>query len=396
VPKPNPPTLILDGLRTPIGSIGGALANLPAPQLGASCLAELLRRNDLPGDRVDEVLMGLVLAAGTGQNPARAAAMAAGLPPHVGATTLNKVCGSGLKTVLLADQAIRSGDARLVLAGGMESMSRAPFLLPRAREGHRLGHAELLDALLQDGLQDADSRTLMGALADHCAKHCRISRSDQDDYAIQSHQRAQDAFASGAFANEIVPVSVPQGKGRAVLITTDEGPNRFDESKLRTLPPAFGENGTVTAGNASRISDGAAALLLASPEAAEELGRPPLARIVASSTFSREPEWFTLAPIGALQAVLDRAGWPVDSVDLFEINEAFAVVALAIQRALNLPMEKVNIQGGAIALGHPLGASGARILVTLLHALHRQNAQRGIATLCIGGGEAIAIAIERV
>jgi acetyl-CoA C-acetyltransferase len=387
-------TVILAGVRTPIGAMNGALAGVPAPRLGALCIAEALRRAGVPGERVDEVLMGNVVSAGLGQNPARQAALGAGLPAAVGATTVNKVCGSGLKAVMLGDAAIRLGEARVVVAGGMESMTRAPYLLMKAREGYRMGHGELIDGMIQDGLWDVYGNKHMGTYGDQCAARFGFTKADQDDFAVRSHTRARAAIESGAFAVEVVPVEVPAGKGKTVTVSADEGPSKFDEPKLRALRPAFGADGTITAGNASSINDGAAALVLASPEAAEGLEATPLARIVAGATFSREPEWFTLAPIGALHAVLDRAGWSADSVDLYEINEAFAAVAMAAERELALPPERVNVHGGAVALGHPIGCSGARVLVTLLHALARSGGRRGVATLCIGGGEAVALAVE--
>lgn len=387
--------VIVAGVRTPIGALNGALAAVPAPRLGAACVAALLRRAGVPADRVDEVLLGNVLAAGVGQNPARQAALLAGLPPSVGATTVNKVCGSGLKAVMLADQAIRLGEAALVVAGGMESMSRAPYLLTKAREGYRLGHGALVDSLIHDGLWDLQGDAHMGTYGDRCAAELGFSRAEQDDFAVRSHNRARAAVEQGVFADEIVPVEVTV-KGASTTVEADEGPARFDEAKLRALKPAFGAGGTVTAGNASSINDGAAALLVASEAAARELGLAPVARIVGAATHSREPEWFTLAPIGALETLLAKVGWTAGEVDLYEINEAFAAVAMAAERALGLPAEKVNVHGGAVALGHPIGCSGARILVTLLTALRRRGGRRGVATLCIGGGEAVALAVEMV
>jgi acetyl-CoA C-acetyltransferase len=390
----NGQAVILAGVRTPIGAMNGALAGVPAPTLGALCIAEALRRAGVPGERVDEVIMGNVVSAGLGQNPARQAAIGAGLPAAVGATTVNKVCGSGLKAVMLADQAIRLGEARVVVAGGMENMTRAPYYLMKAREGYRMGNGELVDGMIRDGLWDVYGDKHMGTYGDQCAAKFGFTKADQDDFAVRSHTRARAAIESGAFADEVVPVEVPAGKGKTVTVAADEGPGKFDEPKLRGLRPAFGPEGTVTAGNASSINDGAAALVLASAEAAKALKATPLARVVAGATFSREPEWFTIAPVGALRAVLDRAGWSADDVDVFEINEAFAAVAMAAERELGLPAEKVNVHGGAVALGHPIGCSGARVLVTLLHALRRRGGRRGVATLCIGGGEAVALAVE--
>ncbi|MFO0867459.1 MAG: acetyl-CoA C-acyltransferase [Pirellulales bacterium] len=387
--------VILSGVRTPIGSLGGVLAEVSAAELGALCVRESLQRAGVPSEAVDEVILGNVVGAGQGQNPARQATIRAGLPVAVGATTVNKVCGSGLKAVMLASQAVRLGDARVVVAGGMESMSRAPYLLPKARQGYRMGHGELLDALIQDGLWDVYGGKHMGVYGDQCAVHAGLTRQDQDDFAVRSFTRARQAQADGAFAAEIVPVPVVVKK-QTVLIKDDEGPARFDEAKLRALRPAFGEGGTVTAGNASSINDGAAALVVAAADEARARGWQPLARIVGASTFSREPEWFTLAPIGALRKLLDQLGWSVASTDLFEINEAFSAVALAAERDLGIPADKVNPHGGAVALGHPIGCSGARVLVTLLHALQQRGGRRGVACLCIGGGEAVALAVERL
>ncbi|MFO0819418.1 MAG: acetyl-CoA C-acetyltransferase [Pirellulales bacterium] len=393
-----PEVVVLGSARTPIGGFCGSLADLTAAELGATAIREALHRSGLPSNElgeVDEVVMGNVLGAGQGQNPARQAAIRAGLPLSVGATTVNKVCGSGLKAVMLAAQAIRLGDARCVVAGGMESMSRAPYLLPKARQGFRMGHGEVIDSLIHDGLWDVYGGKHMGTYGDQCAAHVGLSRHDQDDFAVRSFTRAQRAQADGAFAAEIAPVSIVVRK-QTTTVTSDEGPARFDESKLRALRPAFGETGTVTAGNASSINDGAAALVVASDDWAARRDLTPRARVVGFTTFSREPEWFTLAPIGALRKLLDQVGWTVASTDLFEINEAFSAVALAAERELGIPPEKVNPYGGAVALGHPIGCSGARILVTLLNALHRRDERRGIACLCIGGGEAVALAVERL
>jgi acetyl-CoA C-acetyltransferase len=388
-----PSSWIIDALRTPIGGLNGSLASIPAPRLGAACIRALLDRTNLPADRVDEVLMGNVVGAGIGQNPARQAAILGGLPPSVGATTVNKVCGSGLKAVMLADQAIRLGESSLVVAGGMESMSRAPYLLSRAREGYRMGHGELLDAMIVDGLWDAYGNKHMGTYGDLCASRFGLTRAEQDDFAVRSFTRARRAAAEGLFAAEVIPVEVP-GRGGSTVVSADENPARFDEAKLRSLRPAFAPDGTITAGNASSVNDGAAALLLASTDQAEALGLSPLARVVGSATFSQEPEWFTTAPVGAVRKLLDRLGWSAAEVDLFEINEAFAAVAMVAERELGLSPEKVNIHGGAVALGHPIGCSGARVLVTLLHALRQSGGRRGIASLCIGGGEAVALAVE--
>jgi acetyl-CoA C-acetyltransferase len=339
--------------------------------------------------------MGNVVSAGLGQNPARQAALGAGLPPSVGAVTVNKVCGSGLLAVVLADRSIRLGEAELIVAGGMENMSRAPYLLTKAREGYRMGHGELLDAMIVDGLWDAYGGKPMGSYGDACAARFGLTRQEQDDFAVRSHTRARAAIESGAFAHESLPIEVT-AKGKTTTVAVDEGPSRFDEAKLRSLKPAFGPEGTITAGNASSINDGAAALLVGSPEQCQALGLTPRARIVGAATFSREPEWFTIAPIGALEKLMEKVGWTVGSTDLFEINEAFAAVTMAAELELAIPAEKVNVFGGAVALGHPIGCSGARILVTLLNALKHTGGRRGIACLCVGGGEAVALAVESI
>jgi acetyl-CoA C-acetyltransferase len=388
--------LIVGGVRTPMGVMNGALASIPAPRLGAACIAALLERTGVEGGQVDEVLMGNVIGAGLGQNPARQAAIFGGLPHQVGATTVNKVCGSGLKAVMLADQAIRLGDAGLVVAGGMESMSRAPYLLTKAREGYRLGHGELLDAMIYDGLWDVYGQESMGVFGDRCALAHRMSREAQDDFAVRSFTRARQAVAGGVFRDEIVPVAVTV-RGKTTFVSEDEGPAKFDESKLRALKPAFGladPSASITAGNASSISDGAAALLVASDHQSKLLKLKPVAQIIGAATHSKAPDQFTTAPVDAIRKLLEKVGWTIDQVDLFEINEAFAVVALFAERQLEIPSEKLNVFGGAVALGHPIGCSGARILVTLLNALKRTGGRRGVASLCIGGGEAVALAIE--
>jgi acetyl-CoA C-acetyltransferase len=386
---------IVEGARTPIGAMGGALAAVAAPQLGATCVQAVLSRAKLDGGLVDEVVMGNVLGAGQGQNPARQAAIGAGLPVSVGAATVNKVCGSGLKAVMMAAQAIQLGEASLVVAGGMESMSRAPYLLTKAREGYRMGNGELIDSMVHDGLWDVYGNKHMGTYGDRCAQKYSFTKGQQDDFAVRSHTRARKAAADGISAREIVPVSVTV-RGKTTTVTEDEGPSKFDEAKLRSLKPAFGPEGTITAGNASSINDGAAALLVASSARAAELGLKPMAKIVGYATFSREPEWFTIAPVGALEKLLKKLGWTVAGTDLFEINEAFAAVTMAAERELEIPAEKVNIFGGAVALGHPIGASGARVLVTLLNGLKQTGGRRGIACLCVGGGEAVALAVETV
>jgi acetyl-CoA C-acetyltransferase len=385
--------VIVAGVRTPIGAMGGVLAAVPAPQLGATCIKCLLQRTGLKGEAVDEVIMGNVVSAGLGQNPARQAAIYAGLPPGVAAMTVNKVCGSGLKAVMLADQAIRLGEAGVVIAGGMENMSRAPYLLLKAREGYRMGNGELIDGMIQDGLWDVYGNKHMGTYGDRCAAKYGFTKQQQDDFAVRTHTRARKAVEEGLFAEEIVPVEIAV-RGKTTTVSLDEGPSKFDEAKLRSLKPAFGPEGTITAGNASSINDGAAALLVTSAAKAAELGLKPVVRIVGAATFSQEPEWFTTAPVGALRKILTKIGWTVATTDLFEINEAFGTVAMAAEHELGIPAEKSNIYGGAVALGHPIGCSGARILVTLINGLRRTAGKRGIACLCIGGGEAVALAVE--
>ncbi len=386
---------ILSALRTPLGSMNGALAEVPASKLGAICIQAAIQQAGVLGENVDEVFMGNVIGAGLGQNPARQASIGAGLPVSVGATTVNKVCGSGLKALMLADQAIRAGDATLVVAGGMENMSQAPYLLTKARQGYRLGHGELIDSMIQDGLWDVYGQASMGVYGDRCAEAYQLTREAQDDFAVRSHNRARMATDLEIFAKEIVPVEVTI-KGQTRTIEMDEGPSRFNEEKLRKLRPAFHPEGTITAGNASSINDGSAALVVASDRYCQEKGLKPRARIVGSATFSREPEWFTIAPIGAIERLLNKLAVNVDDIDLFEINEAFAAVTMAAMQKLRIPVEKVNIHGGAVALGHPIGCSGARIVVTLLNALQHNGLRRGIACLCVGGGEAVALALETI
>lgn len=393
--KPNAhDVVIVAAKRTPSGNLLGSLSGLTAPELGAAALQATLEHTKLLPEHIDEVLMGCVLQAGLGQAPARQAALKAGIPNTVGATTLNKMCGSGMKAVMLAHDLIKVETASCVLAGGMENMSRAPYLVPKARAGYRLGHGELLDHMCFDGLEDAyESGQLMGVFADRTAKELGISREAQDAFAARSMQRALDAQKQGAFTDEIAPVTIPSRKG-TLTVDTDEGPDASKLDKLSRLRPAFSPDGTVTAGNASSISDGAASLMLMTAAMAEQHGIKPLARIKAHATHAGLPEHFTTAPIGAIQKVLTKAGWQTNEVDLYEINEAFGMVTLLAIEALKLDINKVNIHGGACALGHPIGASGARILVTLIHALKRQSYTKGIAALCIGGGEATAIALE--
>jgi acetyl-CoA C-acetyltransferase len=387
--------VIVGSARTAIGAFKGELATIAAPQLGGTAIRAALARARVPGDQVGEVFMGCVLPAGQGQAPARQASMAAGVPVSVGAVTVNKVCGSGLKAVVFAANAIACGEHDVVVAGGMESMSQVPYLLPKARDGYRLGHAQVIDSLIKDGLWDAPGDVHMGDCAELCARERGISRADQDAFAAESYRRALAAQAAGKFAAEIEPVEVPQRKGPPRRIAADEEPGRGDIAKLGALRPAFQKDGTVTAGNASSINDGAAALVLASADVARTRGFTPRARVVGAATFAQAPAWFTTAPTGAIERLLARIGWKTGDVDLWEINEAFAVVSLANNRALELDPARVNVWGGAVALGHPIGASGARVLVTLLSALEDRGARRGIASLCIGGGEGIALAIER-
>jgi acetyl-CoA C-acetyltransferase len=379
--------------RTAIGGFQGALADVPAPALGATVIRAAIQRAGLPPDQIDEVIFGNVLSAGLGQNPARQASIGAGLKASVGATTVNKVCGSGLKAVMLAAQAIQCGDASVVIAGGTENMSRAPYLLDKARGGYRMGHGELIDSMIKDGLWDVYNNLHMGMCGDRCATQYGFTRQQQDDFAVASFKRALAAASGGGFADEIVPVEVTAGK-TTTIVKEDEQPKRFNEEKLRALRPAFGKEGTVTAGNASSINDGAAAVVVASAEKAKSLGLRPQARILGYATASREPEWFTIAPIGAISKLLDQLSLKVSGVDLFEINEAFSVVPMAAMKELSIPHEKVNANGGAVALGHPIGASGARTLVTLLNAMRQRKATIGIDALCIGGGEAVAMAVE--
>ena len=381
------------GTRTAIGSFCGAFESMPAPALGSVVVKAALGRAGLkPGD-VDEVIFGNVIGAGLGQNVARQVSIGAGLPPDIGATTINKVCGSGLKAVMLAAQAIQCGDASVVVAGGAENMSRGPYLLEKARSGYRLGNGELVDAVVRDGLWDVYGNIHMGMCGDRCAEKCGFTRQDQDDFAVASFKKALAAGCERRFLDEIEPVHVKVGR-EMMTVAEDESPRKFNEEKLRKLRPAFGEKGTITAGNASSINDGAAAIIVASDEKVKSLGLTPVAKILGYATFSREPEWFTLAPIGALEKLLKSLSLRVEDVGLFEINEAFAVVAMAAIKELNIPEEKVNVHGGAVALGHPIGASGARTLVTLLAAMKQRGERIGVNTLCIGGGEAVAMAVE--
>ncbi|PDV87755.1 acetyl-CoA C-acyltransferase [Rhizobium sp. H4] len=389
------PIVIVGAARTPIGSFQGELKEAAAPELGATAIHAALERSGVEAEAIEEVVFGCVLPAGQGQAPARQAAIHAGLPYSTGASTVNKMCGSGMKAVMMAHDLIAAGSASVAVAGGMESMTNAPYLLDRARGGYRLGHGRVVDHMFLDGLEDAyDKGRLMGSFAEDCAEAYQFTREAQDNYAIASLTRAQKAIAEGSFESEIVPVTVKSGKAEQVA-SRDEQPGKAKLDKIPTLKPAFREGGTVTAANSSSISDGAAALVLMRRSEAERRGLTPLATIIGHATHSQAPNLFATAPIGALQKLSDRTGLALSDVDLFEINEAFAVVAMAAMRDLDLPYEKVNVHGGACALGHPIGASGARILVTLLSALERYDLKRGMAALCIGGGEATAVAIER-
>ena len=389
------PIVIAGMARTPIGDFQGGLSASSAPELGAVAIEAALERAGVPAADVDEVIMGCVLPAGLGQAPARQAAIRAGVPVDVGATTINKMCGSGMKAAMLGNDLIAAGTGDVVVAGGLESMSNAPYLMRKARRGLRMGHGELTDHMFLDGLEDAyEPGRLMGAYADETARTYQFSRDDQDAYAVESLRRARRATEEGWFDDEIAPVAV-KTRGGVDTVARDEHPFSVDPDNVPKLRPAFAGDGTVTAANSSAISDGAAALVLMRASEAERRGIAPLARIVGHATNAREPEWFTTAPVGAIEGLLDRIGWSAADADLYEINEAFAVVALVAMRELGLDRERVNVHGGACALGHPLGATGARIVVTLLGAMDRVGARRGIAGLCIGGGEATAIAVER-
>lgn len=388
--------VIVAARRTPMGAMLGTLSSLTAPELGSIAHQAALSQAGISPADIDEVITGCVLQAGIGQAPARQAAIKAGIPNSAGATTINKMCGSGMKAVMLAHDLIKVGSANVVLAGGIESMSNAPYLLGKARAGYRLGHGEIKDHMFLDGLEDAyEKGQLMGCFAESTASHFHLTREQQDEYAIQSMTRAIQATENAHFKEEIAPVTLTTRKGETI-VNIDESPDSAKLSKIPQLKPAFKENGTVTAANSSSISDGAASLILMSAGNAEKRGVKPLARIVAHASHAQAPQWFTTAPVDAIRKVMNKAGWTQKDVDLYEINEAFAVVAMAAIIQLELNPEQVNIHGGACALGHPIGASGARILVTLIHALKQQGKKRGVASLCIGGGEATAIAIEMI
>ena len=385
--------VIVGAARTPMGGMLGALSSVPSPQLGAVAIRAAVARSGFSPADINEVIMGCVLPAGLGQAPARQASRAAGIPDSAGCSTVNKMCGSGMQALILAHDQIRAGTNRVMVAGGMENMSQAPYLLPKARSGMRMGHGQVMDSMFLDGLEDAYEGGLMGVFAQRSADDYGISRAAMDDFAIRSLNQALAAIENGSFEHEIAAVTV-SGRGGETLVAVDEQPGRAQPEKIPSLQPAFKKDGTITAANASSISDGASALVVASAAAARQQGLTPLARIVAHATHARLPAEFTLAPIGAISNVLDKAGWRADEVDLYEINEAFAVVTLLAMQELGLAAEKVNVNGGACALGHPIGSSGARIVVTLLNALQQRGLKRGVASLCIGGGEATAVAVE--
>ena len=388
--------VIISAVRTPVGKFLGALKSFKATELGAIVVREAVKRAGVKPEDVDEVIMGCVIQAGLGQNPARQAALHGGLPDKVSAVTVNKVCGSGLKAVMMAAQGVQLGDTEIVVAGGMESMSNAPYLLPKAREGYRLGHGKLLDSVIQDGLWCAFDDQHMGCTGELVAERFQVSRAEQDEFALNSHRKASDAIKSGKFRDEIVAVEIPQKKGSAIIVEMDE-PVRGDASleSLAKLKPAFKEGGTVTAGNAPGVNDGASAVVVTSADRAQMFGIEPMARIVAQATSGVEPKLVMMAPVEAIRKLLKKTGWSLNDVDLIELNEAFAVQAVAIIGQLDLDPEKVNVNGGAVALGHAIGQSGSRLLTTMLYEMKRRDAHRGIAALCLGGGNAVAMAVER-
>jgi len=390
--------VIISGCRTPVGKFQGSLSDLSAPQLGAIVVREVVKRAELDATQVDECIMGNVVSAGLGQNPARQAAIFGGLAPAVGAMTINKVCGSGLKAVALAAQAVQTGNSSVVVAGGMESMTNAPYLLPQARKGYRLGNAQVVDSMVHDGLWDIYNNYHMGITGENVAEKYGITREEQDEFALNSHRKALAAIRECRFKSQIVPVEIPaKKKGEApAWFEKDEGPREDTTIEvLRSLKPAFKKDGTVTAGNAPGVNDGAAAVVVTSAKRAKELGRTPMVRIVAQATSGVEPKWVMMAPVGAVRQIWEKTGWKNTDVDLYELNEAFSVQALGVIRELGLDLNKVNVNGGAVAIGHPIGASGARVLVTLIYEMIRRNARRGIAALCLGGGNAVAMAVER-
>ncbi|HEX6501599.1 MAG TPA: acetyl-CoA C-acetyltransferase [Terriglobales bacterium] len=390
--------VILSGVRTPIGKFQGALSDCTAPQLGAIAVREAVKRANVDPKLVDECIMGNVVSAGIGQNPARQAALFGGLAPEVGAMTINKVCGSGLKAVALATQAIQTGESSIVVAGGMESMTNAPYLLPQARKGYRLGNGQIVDSMVHDGLWDVYNDYHMGITGENVAEKYGISREEQDEFAVNSHRKAVAASRECRFKSQIVPVEIPAKKKGAPLtvVEKDEGPREDTTIEvLRMLKPAFKKDGTVTAGNAPGVNDGAAAVVVTGAIKAKELGAKPMVRIVAQAYSGIDPKWVMMAPVGAVRRIWEKTGWKNEDVDLYELNEAFSVQALGVIRELGLDMNKVNVNGGAVALGHPIGASGARVLVTLIHEMIRRDVHRGIAALCLGGGNAVAMAVER-
>src|SRR5216683_2306147 len=393
----NDEVVIISGCRTPVGKFQGSLSDLGATQLGAIVVREAVQRANLDPKLVEECIMGNVVSAGLGQNPARQAAIFGGLPPEVGAMTVNKVCGSGLKAVALAAQAIQTENSSIVVAGGMESMTNAPYLLPQARKGYRLGNAQVVDSMVHDGLWDIYNNYHMGITGENVAEKYGITREEQDEFALNSHRKALAAIRECRFKSQIVPVEIPAKKGEApVLFEKDEGPREDTTIEvLCSLKPAFKKDGTVTAGNAPGVNDGAAAVVVTSAKRAKELGRAPMVRIVAQATSGVEPKWVMMAPVGAVRQIWEKTGWKNQDVDLYELNEAFSVQALGVIRELGLDLNKVNVNGGAVAIGHPIGASGARVLVTLIYEMTRRNVHRGIAALCLGGGNAVAMAVER-
>jgi len=392
----NDPVVIVSAARTPMGSLQGSLSPMTAPKLGAVAIAAAIERAGIAPDAVQEVLMGCVLTGGLGQAPARQAALGAGLPKAVPCTTVGKVCGSGMKAIMQAYDAVMAGSADVVVAGGMESMTNAPYLLQKGRGGYRLGHSQVFDSMMLDGLEDAyEVGRSMGTFGEDCAAKYEFSRADQDAYAVETVQRAQKAIAEGLFKAEIAPVSVVDRKGETI-VDTDEGPGKIKTDKIPQLKAAFKKDGTITAASSSSINDGAAAVVMMRESTANRLGLKPMARVLGHSMHAQEPSWFTTAPVSGMRKLIDRLSWSVADVDLFEINEAFAVVPMAAMRELEIPRDKVNVNGGACALGHPIGCSGARIVVTLLYALQTRGLKRGVASLCIGGGEATSLAIERV
>jgi len=387
-------SVILGAARTPVGAFLGSLSAIPATRLGSIAINEALKMSGVPKEDISQVIMGNVLTAGEGQAPARQAAIGAGIPVSAGCLTVNKVCGSGLMSVALAAQAIACGDADAIVAGGMESMSNVPYLLDRARTGYRMGNSELIDSMIKDGLHDVYNQIHMGECAEKCAQKYHFTREEQDVFSLKSYEKALRAQQDGSFSKEIVPVDIPQKKGESIKMADDEEPGKADLKKIGTLRPAFVKDGTVTAGNASKINDGAAAVVVASEEYARKKGVKPLTRILSYATHGEDPVWFTIAPVGAIRKAAERAGISLDKIDFFEINEAFAVVTMAAIKELRLDPARVNVNGGAVAIGHPIGASGARILTTLLYTMKSRNARYGLASLCIGGGEAIAMVLQ--